>query len=168
MHAHRWCPGPESNRHGLTACGFSYPPRLSPPRCARSGSGVRHDHSGSIFDLQIPPQVPAVHSLHLPVPHHADRFGSALPRAVPRGFTDFDGIRSGRFRACRSIAQVRCVYQFRHRGTGAKSTGTGARSGINQPPRQSYRLTKPIRKRAVSDGEPPDDRTRVLMINDPT
>jgi hypothetical protein len=76
----------------------------------------------TIADLQNPPQVPAVHSLHLPTALEADRFGSALPRAVPRGFTDFDGIRSGRFRARRSIAQVRCVYQFRHRGVGAKST----------------------------------------------
>jgi hypothetical protein len=58
-----WCPGPESNRHGLAACGFSYPPRLSPPRCARLGSGVRHDHCRPIEPLQVP----AVHSLRLPV-----------------------------------------------------------------------------------------------------
>src|SRR5471030_976969 len=72
-----------------------------------------------------PPQVPAVHSLHLPTPQWATRIGSALPRASPRGFTDFDGIRPGRFRACRSIAQVRCVYQFRHRGVGGKFTDPG-------------------------------------------
>jgi hypothetical protein len=77
----RWCPGPESNRHGLTACGFSYPPRLSPPRHARSGSGVRHDHNRS-FE---PPQAPAVHSLHLPAPLVAGRIGSALPRALAQG-----------------------------------------------------------------------------------
>jgi hypothetical protein len=133
--AARWCPGPESNRHGLAACGFSYPPRLSPPRHARLGSGVRHDHNRCFKR----PQVPAVHSLHLPTPHRADRIGSALPRALPRGFADFDGIRPGRFRACRSIAQVRCVYQFRHRGVAAKSTG------INQTLRQSYRSTQWMR-----------------------
>jgi hypothetical protein len=78
-----WCPGPESNRHGLTACGFSYPPRLWPPRCARLGSGVRHNHNGHL--VRRPPQVPAVHSLHLPAPRQAGRIGSALPRAVAQG-----------------------------------------------------------------------------------
>ena len=146
----RWCPGPESNRHGLAACGFSYPPRLSPPRTARSGSGVRHDHNC----CRQPSQVPAVHSLHLPAPQFAARIGSASPRDLPRGFADFDGIRPGRFRACRSIAQVRCVYQFRHRGIGAKSTGTAPKrgslhGGIKAPRRQSYKPTQSTKPLAL-------------------
>jgi len=55
-----------------------------------------------------------------------------------RGFADFDGIRSGRFRACRSIFQVRCVYQFRHRGA-RQSTQVAGREASRRPPAASVR-----------------------------
>jgi hypothetical protein len=63
-----------------------------------------------------PLQVPAVHSLHLPASSRCPDWLGVASGFGPRGFADFDGIRSGRFRTCRSITQVRCVYQFRHRG----------------------------------------------------
>ena len=74
-----------------------------------------------------PPQVPAVHSLHLPASKLRPDWLGVASGFRPRGFADFDGIRPGRFRACRSIAQVRCVYQFRHRGLTRQCNRIGGR-----------------------------------------
>ncbi len=60
-------------------------------------------------------QAPAVHSLHLPTATMRCWIGSALPRNL-RGFADFDGIQRDVSTLAAQLLQVRCVYQFRHRG----------------------------------------------------
>ena len=35
-----WCPGPDSNRHGVAPEGFSYPLRLSPLRAAANNGRI--------------------------------------------------------------------------------------------------------------------------------
>ena len=49
-----WCPGPESNRHGVAPEGFSYSLRLSPLRPFRTylESGLYLCHAAAVFGTQ--------------------------------------------------------------------------------------------------------------------
>jgi hypothetical protein len=85
------------------------PLRFAPPRSPRLESGVRLDPR----PLPLGP--------HRPLSTPAKRFALGLARRClelleARGFTDFDGLQQLVSDAAAQVSQVRCVYQFRHRG----------------------------------------------------
>src|ERR1700677_2687250 len=92
-----WCPGPDSNRHGLSANGFSYPLRLSPPRCRVRGLECATTMAvlGTALGPRRPLSTPASYAISA-----LDWLGVAS--ACARGFADFDGLLTSRFRARRS------------------------------------------------------------------
>ncbi len=53
-----WCPGPESNRHGVTPEGFSYPLRFTPLRSPGGSAGC--DAFG-VWTLPLPCRDFSVH-----------------------------------------------------------------------------------------------------------
>ena len=71
-----WCPGPESNRHGVATEGFSYPLQFSLLRScnAHLWSGLSLCH---IVRLPVTTQAGAVKSLHFP--GHYPGLSSGLP-----------------------------------------------------------------------------------------